>query len=127
MRVNFNYFISEAVFGYVVAAVAMVADHGWSLMTDYRFDPATGMWRHRDGPVEPPLRLTDVGYDADGVLRYPAHQETAPESALVEYLEQARAIFASHAEPADDLPQGLSADFEALRWFDLPAICVPPA
>ncbi len=127
VRVNFNYFISEAVFSYVVAAVAMVADHGWSLMTDYRFDPATGMWRHRDGPVEPPLRLTDVGYDADGVLRYPAHQETAPESALVEYLEQARAIFASHAEPADDLPQGLSADFEALRWFDLPAICVPPA
>jgi selenocysteine lyase/cysteine desulfurase len=127
VRVNFNYFISEAVFSYVVAAVAMVADHGWSLMTDYRFDPATGMWRHRDGPVEPPLRLTDVGYDADGVLRYPAHQETAPESALVDYLEQARAIFASHAEPADDLPQGLSADFEALRWFDLPAICVPPA
>ena len=127
VRVNFNYFISEAVFSYVVAAVAMVADHGWSLMTDYRFDPATGMWRHRNGPVEPPLRLTDVGYDADGVLRYPAHQETAPESALVEYLEQARAIFASHAEPADDLPQGLSADFEALRWFDLPAICVPPA
>ena len=124
VRVNFNYFISEAVFNYVVAAVAMVADHGWSLMTDYRFDPATGMWRHRDGPVEPPLRLTDVGYDADGVLRYPAHQETAPESALVEYLDQARAIFASHAEPAADLPQGLSADFEALRWFDLPAICV---
>ena len=126
VRVNFNYFISEAVFSYVVAAVAMVADHGWSLMTDYRFDPATGMWRHRDGPVEPPLRLTDVGYDADGALRYPAHQETAPESALVEYLEQARGIFASHTEPADDLPQGLSADFEALRWFDLPAVCVTP-
>jgi selenocysteine lyase/cysteine desulfurase len=127
VRVNFNYFISEAVFAYVVDAVALVADHGWSLMTDYRFDPATGMWRHRDGPVEPPLRLTDVGYDSDGVLRYPAHSETAPESALADYLAQARAIFASRAEPAADVPlseHGLSADFEGLRWFDLPAVCL---
>jgi selenocysteine lyase/cysteine desulfurase len=130
VRVNFNYFISEAVFAYVVDAVALVADHGWSLMTDYRFDPATGMWRHRGGPVEPPLRLTDVGYDADGVLRYPAHSETAPESVLVDYLAQARAIFASRAdrgEPAADVPlggHGLSADFEGLRWFDLPAACL---
>jgi selenocysteine lyase/cysteine desulfurase len=126
VRVNFNYFISEAVFSYVVDAVALVADHGWSLMTDYRFDPATGMWRHRDGPVEPPLRLTDVGYDAKGVLRYPAHQETAPESALAGYLEAARQLFASRSEPDEDSPQGLSDDFEALRWFDLPAVCVTP-
>src|SRR6185436_2015161 len=85
VRVSFNYFISETVFRYVVDAVALVADHGWSLLTDYLFDPASGMWRHRDGPVEPPLRLADVGYDADGVLRYPEHRETAPESALAGY------------------------------------------
>jgi selenocysteine lyase/cysteine desulfurase len=124
VRVNFNYFISEAVFSYIVDAVALVADHGWSLLTDYRFDPASGMWRHRRGPVEPPLRLTDVGYDADGVLRYPAHQERAPESALAGYLEQARQIFAGRPDPTDDSPLGLSEDFEALRWFDLPAECV---
>ena len=46
---------------------------------DYRFDPATGLWRHRDGPVEPPLRLGDVRYDEDGVLRYPRHDRPAPE------------------------------------------------
>jgi selenocysteine lyase/cysteine desulfurase len=127
IRVNFNYFISEAVFSYVVDAVALVADHGWALMTDYLFDPATGMWRHRAGPVEPPLRLADVGYDEDGVLRYPAAQETAPESALAGYLDEARALFAGRADDPsanNEAPQGLSDDFEALRWFDLPAICV---
>jgi selenocysteine lyase/cysteine desulfurase len=126
VRVNFNYFISEAVFSYIVDAVSMVADHGWALLTDYRFEPATGMWRHRQGPVEPPLRLTDVGYDTDGVLRYPAHQETAPESALAGYLAQARQIFASRTDPTDDAPVGMSADFEALRWFDLPSVCLDP-
>jgi len=124
VRVNFNYFISEPVFDYIVKAVAMVADHGWSLMTDYRFDPATGRWRHRLGPVEPPLRLTDLHYDADGVLRYPAHQDRAPESALAGYLEQAAALLAGRGEPVDDTPGGVSADFEALRWFDLPSVCV---
>ena len=60
VRINFNYFISEAVLDYVVEAVSLVAEHGWLLMPDYRFEPATGLWRHRGGPVEPPLRLGQV-------------------------------------------------------------------
>ena len=127
VRVNFNYFISEAVFAYIVEAVALVADHGWSVLTDYRFDPGTGRWRLHRGPVEPPLRLTDLSYDDDGVLRYPAHQDRAPESALAGYLEQARQLFAGRPDPTDDAPRGLSADFEALRWFDLPSVCLTPA
>ena len=60
VRVNFNYFLSDTVADYVVEAVRLVARDGWRLLGDYRFDPATGLWRHRDGPVEPPLRLRDV-------------------------------------------------------------------
>ena len=63
-RVSFNYFISEAVFDYLVEAVDLVATHGWRLLPAYRFDPVTGLWRHRDGPVEPPLRLTELAYEA---------------------------------------------------------------
>jgi selenocysteine lyase/cysteine desulfurase len=124
VRVSFNYFISEPVFQYIVDAVALVADRGWALLPDYRFDPASGMWRHRSGPVEPPLRLADVRYDAGGVLCYPRHGETAPESALAGYLEEARALVANRPEPSDLPPSGVSADFEALRWFDLPAVCL---
>ena len=127
VRVSFNYFISETVFRYLVDAVALVADHGWSLLTDYLFDPASGMWRHRAGPVEPPLRLADVGYDADGAFRYPTHRETAPESALAGYLEEGTRILSAHAEAPEDGAPPVSADFEALRWFDLPAVCLDVA
>ncbi|MDX6285766.1 MAG: hypothetical protein QOG53_1251 [Frankiales bacterium] len=132
VRVNFNYFISEAVFDYVVAAVHLVANDGWRLLPDYTFDPETGLWHHRNGPVEPPLRLHDITYDADGALRYPPHTARAPESALAEYLESARALLASrHSDAAaatyDPSACGLTADFEALRWFELPAASVQSA
>ncbi len=127
VRINFNYFISEAVFSYVVDAVALVAEHGHRLLSDYRFEPNTGMWRHRTGPIEPPLRLTDLHYDESGVLRYPRHDERAPESALSDYLVQARAIFEAVTEktpPEATTANGVSDDFESLRWFELPAACL---
>ena len=90
VRVNFNYFISDPVFDYVVEAVRLVARHGWRLLGDYRFDPATGLWRHRRGPVEPPLRLGQVSYDEDRPDDLPAPQDRAPESELRRYLDEAR-------------------------------------
>jgi len=125
VRVNFNYFISETVCDYVVEAVRLVAREGWRLLPDYRFEPASGLWRHRRAAPEPPLRLSHVRYDRDGVMCYSRHDDRAPESALAGYLEQARALFA--AAPGPDLtdPGGLvSADFEHLRWFELPAGCL---
>ncbi len=124
VRVNFNYFISQAVFDYVVAAVSLIADHGWKLMPQYRFDPATGRWHHREGPVEPPLRLADLHYDTDGELTYPKHQDTAPESALAGYLADAHDLLESLPDDLGDpasANEGLSADFSALQWFELPA------
>jgi selenocysteine lyase/cysteine desulfurase len=122
VRVNLNYFVSEAVFRYIVQAVHLVAELGYRLLPDYRFDPATGLWRHRDGPVEPPVRLHQVHYDAEGVMRFPALHETAPESALTGYLAQARALLDARPDPGpdDDATGVLGADFEHLRWFDLP-------
>lgn len=127
VRVNFNYFVSEAVFEYIVSAVVLVADHGWKLLPQYRFDPLTGRWHHREGPVEPPLRLSQVRYGPDGVLQYPAHRDRAPESDLVGYLAHAHDYLESLP---DDLgapagaADGLSEDFGALQWFDLPAVCL---
>src|SRR5690606_25905848 len=63
VRVNFNYFISDTVFDYIVEAVRLVARHGWRLLGDYDFDPATGRWTHKRGPVEPPLRLDQVRFE----------------------------------------------------------------
>ncbi|MCU1580118.1 MAG: aminotransferase class [Rhodoglobus sp.] len=122
VRVSFNYFISEAVFDYIVRAVELVAEHGWKLVPQYRFALDSGLWRHKDGPVEPPLRLAQVAYDRDGLLTYPQHRETAPESALAGYLSEAAELLAGLPDASDHIADGmLSADFEHLRWFDLPA------
>lgn len=126
VRVNFNYFVDEAVFRYLVEAIALIADEGHKLLPHYRFDRATGLWRHEGGAVEPPLRLGQLSFDADGVLRYPRHADRAPDSVLADHLAEARALFAALPEPEclDAHPQ-LGADFERLRWFDLPAESVP--
>jgi len=134
VRVNFNYFISEEVFEYIIKAVGLVADHGWTLLTDYWFDPESGLWHHRAGKVEPPLRLSMLAYDDLGHLQYPHTSRTAPESALQEHLSQAHDLLharrdAANAQPAhEETPlTGVTADFEALRWFELPAACLEAA
>ena len=125
VRVNFNYFVSETVFQYVLDAVHLVAEQGWKLLPDYRFDAGSGLWRHRDGPIEPPLGLRDLRYGADGELRYPRHPLRAPETALAGYLDDARALLAARSNGvAWGPPGGVSADFESLRWFELPAECL---
>ncbi|WP_324613451.1 aminotransferase class V-fold PLP-dependent enzyme [Agromyces kandeliae] len=137
VRINFNYFISEGVFDYLVEAVKLVARDGWRMLPDYTFDPTSGIWHHRRGPSEPPLRLSQVSYDADGRLVYPHHEDRAPESALAGYLAEAERVFAAGpvgvgASAAgtggdgttDAAPARLSDDFEHLRWFDLPAVCL---
>jgi selenocysteine lyase/cysteine desulfurase len=124
VRVNFNYFLSDAVVDYVIEAVRFVARHGHRFLADYRFDTATGLWRHQQGLVEPPLRLREVGYDADGQLTYPRHTERAPESDLARYLAEAAALLGAGREADDAAQASVSSDFDELRWFDLPASCL---
>src|SRR5690606_11706274 len=117
VRVNFNYFISEAVFDYVVEAVRLVAHDGWRILGDYRFDQTTGLWTHRAGVVEPPYSLDQISYGPDGEMRYPRHGSTAPESALADHLRAGAAVLAA-ATPAEEgsLTAQVSEDFEHLRW-----------
>ncbi|QIM22572.1 aminotransferase class V-fold PLP-dependent enzyme [Phycicoccus sp. HDW14] len=121
VRVNFNYFLSDAVADYVVEAVRMVARDGWRMLGDYTFCPETGMWRHRRGVVEPPLRLADVRYGDDGSVSMPFSDDRGGEEMLADHLREAAELIAAATPP--DLGHGdghVSADFEHLRWFDLP-------
>ncbi len=122
VRVNFNYFLSETVFQFILQAVHLVASEGYKLLPLYAFDSATGQWRHRDGRPNPALRLTDVSYES-GKMEYRSRHATEPERALQSYLKEAETLFARAAEelggrPINDPP--LSPDLEELRWFPLP-------
>ena len=117
-RLSFNYYISEAEFRYVLDAVHLLADEGWKLLALYRFDPDTGMWRHRRHPDEPSAGVRDVLGSA------PAPFPTAPEGVLANQLAAARRIIADvEASPPADalLDPPLTDDFERIRWFTLPS------
>ncbi|MBZ0231931.1 MAG: aminotransferase class V-fold PLP-dependent enzyme [Deltaproteobacteria bacterium] len=122
VRVNFNYFLSEAQFQFLLDAIHMVAEHGWKLLPDYRFAPDTGLWHHAAGAPDAAMRLADITYRG-GKMEYRSRQATEPESALPAYLDEARRIFADavvgrRTRAARD--PALTPDFEHLRWFWLP-------
>ncbi len=121
VRVNFNYFLSEPVFEFVLEAVHLVAERGWALLPQYRFDPATGRWTHRDARTDPAMRLTDVTY-RDGRMEYLSKHPTLPESALVLHLAEARQVLdeAARALPPSAGESPRPSSFEHLRWFPLP-------
>ena len=126
-RLSFSYYLSEPVFEYIVAAVHLVATHGARLLPEYRFDPSSGLWRHRDAATAPQAGLRQVTYDAEGQLRRPGGGHTrAPESVLPSYLSQARAILAAHAASNGDEHSAVAVfdGFERLRWFELPDVCL---
>jgi selenocysteine lyase/cysteine desulfurase len=132
VRVNLNYFLPDAVAGYVIEAVDMIARDGWRLLPDYRFDPHTGLWRHRRFSLGQPLRLTDVGYDDHGVMTYPHRRERLPQSALAEHLAEAREILVRAGQAGQAGQAGrprlarprVSQEFEELLWFELPDVCL---
>jgi selenocysteine lyase/cysteine desulfurase len=125
VRVNFNYFISEAVFQYIVRSVAFIAEHGHAFLPDYAFDPVTGMWRHRSTPANQDLlRLTAVHYADDGSMVVPTPPRRAPESVLGAQLRRADELLDERQAAPDDAATGLSEQFQSLRWFELPSVCL---
>lgn len=120
VRVNFNYFLSETVFEFILDAVDLLAREGWKLVPHYDFDPATGRWTHHMNRPKPPMRLTDLTYRS-GKLEFRSRHATEPEWVLSGYLNDARRVLseASGAGSTASDPER-TADFEHLRWFPLP-------
>ena len=93
VRLSFNYFTSEEVFDYVLEAVHFIADEGWKLLPLYRFEPESGLWKHRGG--EPTsLRLEDVSF-ASGRLEVATRRPTGDPGTFADHLEKARSLAAA--------------------------------
>jgi selenocysteine lyase/cysteine desulfurase len=132
VRVNFNYFVAEPVFEFLLAAVHWVANHGYKLLPHYAFDIATGQWRNKRGHAEAAMRLSDLTYRS-GKLEYRSRRATEPEWALAAYLDDAEHIaeqavrefrtareWASLPPSYNEPDPELRGAVERLRWFPLP-------
>jgi selenocysteine lyase/cysteine desulfurase len=116
-RITFNYFISEGAFAYILDAVHLLAQEGWKLLPLYRFDPATGLWHHREAMPDEPTSLLDALESA------PRRLVAAPEDVLADQLEAARRIirYVEARPPTGPLDDPMVSDeFERIRWFPLP-------
>jgi selenocysteine lyase/cysteine desulfurase len=112
-RVNFNYFISEAEFDYILQAVKLIAQRGWRLLPQYRYDAATAAWMHRKGVPAPAQSLRDFAMGS---------RAARPATAAAEYsryLDEAASII-EEATPIPGDDAALDPRAEALRWFPLP-------
>ena len=123
-RINFNYFITDTVRDYLIDAVDLLARYGHRLLPAYRFDPATGLWHHRVPAEAPLLDLGDVRFTPLGVAAPVPAPATASEQVLPDQLDAARRLLESLPDTSTDEATGLPAEFEALRWFPLPAQCL---
>ena len=120
VRVNFNYFISEAEFQFILDAVHAVANGGWRVLPDYEFVPDTALWRHRAGTPHPPLSLHDI--DLSHPLETPSHDRTPDneESTFDAYLMEGQRLMQRARRPASS-HEPLHPGAESLRWFPVPA------
>ena len=116
VRLNFNYFIPEEEFEYILEAVHLVSNEGWRLLPLYTFDTSTAVWRHRDGLPRPPASLEEVDFSDETRGPNPA---TLPITALEDHLAEAKRVLADAPIDGGSSPD-LSPEAERLRWFPTP-------
>ncbi|MFS8184908.1 aminotransferase class V-fold PLP-dependent enzyme [Pseudovibrio denitrificans] len=115
IRLNFNYFIDEETFEYLVRAIELVAEHGWKLLPFYRFDPNGAVWRYQNHKAELAASLETLDFTA---MPAPAPKSDRP--SLSETMEAAEAeLLRTHgAEQRYNVVQ--PEKVEELRWFVRP-------
>lgn len=117
-RLNFNYFISEACFQYLLKAIDLVAKYGWRLLPYYHFNEANGVWQYQGRGLQPAANLHEVDFLA---LEAEAENDMA-ETAEPDYqqlLAEAEQVL-RNPPLAERGVLVLPEDAEALRWFVLP-------
>jgi selenocysteine lyase/cysteine desulfurase len=103
-RVNFHFLMSDAEFDFLCRAILFVAEQGKYFLPLYRFELATGAWRHRAfPPPDPGFGLAEAL--ADGL---PA-SEAAPQSGEPAAPEQA--LYDGYLREAERLARELEPEF----------------
>jgi selenocysteine lyase/cysteine desulfurase len=118
-RVNFNYFLSDVEFAFLLQAIEFVADYGERFLSLYDFDWHTGTWSH---PADPPLpALFEQPLRAcQPLVAEPALPGDDELAAIYQrYLDEARelaSVLPSGADrPARDVPADVAPDLVFFR------------
>jgi selenocysteine lyase/cysteine desulfurase len=122
VRLNFNYFIADAEFDYLVAAITLVAEQGWRMLPFYHFDTAAGTWRYEQRKQLPTRNLRDLSFTDYGSQprQSRAHSGKDYIDDLSGYLDVARKTLRDACPETGTSVLTLSDQAEALRWFVLP-------
>ncbi len=118
VRLNFNYFIDEPEFDYILQAVALVAEHGWRLLPAYHFDVEAGVWRYQGGRNE--YCSSDLGRLCFDELPAAGEEAADRQLSLQGVWEEARQHMLSAIDQPGESTLHLGAAAERLRWFLLP-------
>ncbi len=115
VRMNFNYFISEAQFQYLLDAIDLIAESGWKLVPYYQYDAHLGVWLFQGDRPELPVSLFSSSYLQDNVL-----EDLESEPDYVQLLEQAKQQL--HSSREDQLQFNLpeEIDNDDFYWFYKP-------
>ncbi|MEH6515444.1 MAG: aminotransferase class V-fold PLP-dependent enzyme [Halioglobus sp.] len=117
VRLNFNYFISEEEFDYLLGAIELVAEHGWRLLPYYHFDTGSGVWRYQDHEMALPVSLPALDFNA---AENQAGQEDAKVFSPADLLERGKVELLADRSDQQSYDLLLTDSTEALRWFILP-------
>lgn len=124
VRVNFNYFIDEATFDYMLSAVELIATHGWRLLPFYKFDPQLGLWRfHGSAPITSfdleniDFHVTPTCFDDESSE---STQQKIATDKLNDYLALGLAELTRDRSTEPRCNISLTGRVEALRWFTVP-------
>ena len=115
VRLNFNYFISESEFDYLLGAIELVAKHAWRVLPYYDFDIASGVWRFQNEARLLPASLEDLAFDQleSKTKALPLRWD------LGDLLVQAERAMTTLKPKQAETTFHLSAEAERLRWFAL--------
>jgi hypothetical protein len=96
VRVNFNYFIEEAAFEYILKAIELIASHGEKLKQQYNYDESSGVFAYQDKTVSSGNNISRCFLDGALPLK-PIREDdvSSEENDVNQYLEQSLARAAS--------------------------------
>ena len=117
VRLNFNYFIDEQEFEYLLKAVELVATSGWRMLPFYQVDVKSGVWRFQGQSNQMVSSLDDFKF-TDYCQK--ASLPTNIRVSLDGIYSSAEQVLLNTADYNEVSPLILSDESERLRWFTLP-------